>query len=314
MALSIFSFINSGVTSMQDRYTQQVLVEKRYSRRNIRGLVKADVNPEHLVFLNITQLIYNYRMGAFGYYQSKADRVMALQGKLTNEEIASELLAVLLPIQEVSPIQSLASQIGLALGYDNILDGVKTGAELIAVCEQSGAYTIYKHTDELNETGTLSVRSNFKLDDATADLIAKTKYLPPMLCEPNDWTNNKNGGALQGSGSCILGSMNHHNGDQSLDVLNILQHIPWQLNELVDYVEKSNKELDTHDKLTQFELMKNQSTVVYNELMDGGNQFYFEWNNDSRGRMYSQGYHLHLQSTQYKKAILDFYDEELITG
>jgi len=253
-------------------------------------------------------------MGAHGYYQSKADRVMALQGKLTNEEIATELLAVLLPIQEVSPIQSLASQLGMALGYDNILDSVKTGSELIAVCEKSGAYTIYKHTDELNETGTLSVRSNFKLDDKTADLIAKTKYLPPMVCEPNDWIDNSNGGYLQGSGSCILGAMNHNQGEQSLDVLNILQHIPWQLNEIVDYVEKSNKALDTHDKLTQFELMKNQSTVVYNELMNGGNQFYLTWKNDSRGRMYSQGYHCHLQATQYKKAILDFYNEELIEG
>jgi len=314
MALFIFSFTNSGVTPMLSRHEQQTNIELVYSRKNIRKLVKEDVNPEHPVFLDICRLIYEYRDNIYKYYTSKAVRVMELDGKISNEEIATELLAVLLPIQEVSPIQSLASQIGLALGYDNILDGVKTGAELIAVCEHSGAYTIYRHTDELNETGTLSVRSNFKLDDATADLIAKTKFLPPMLCEPNDWTNNTNGGALQGSGSCILGGMNHHNGDQSLDVLNMLQHIPWQLNELVDYVEKSNKELDTHDKLTQFELMKNQSTVVYNELMDGGNQFYFEWNNDSRGRMYSQGYHLHLQSTQYKKAILDFYDEELITG
>jgi len=108
--------------------------------------------------------------------------------------------------------------------------------------------------------------------------------------------------------------MNHHEGNQSLDVLNILQHIPWQLNEIVDYVEKSNKDLDTHDKLTQFNMMKDQSTVVYNELMDCGNQFYFTWKNDSRGRMYSQGYHCHLQATQYKKAILDFFKEELITG
>lgn len=298
---------------MLTRQEQQANVEAVYSRKNIRGLVKADVNPDHPVFKDICLHIAKYLMDAHSYYDSKRIRVLHLA--LTPiEDIALELLAVLLPIQEVSPIQSLASQLGAHFKYDNLLDGVKTGAELIAVCEQSGAYTIYKHTDELNETGTLSVRSNFKLDDSTASIIAKTKYLPPMLCVPNDWTNNQNGGALQGSGSCILGSMNHHNDNQSLDVLNMLQHIPWQLNEMVDYVEKSNKALDTHDKLTQFELMKNQSTVVYNELMDGGNQFYLEWNNDSRGRMYSQGYHCHLQATQYKKAILDFYDEELIEG
>jgi hypothetical protein len=297
---------------MLTKHEQQANVEQVYSRKNIRGLVREDVNPEHAVYKDICLRIAQYMMAAYTYYDSKKERVLQL-AEIQVEDIATELLAVVLPIQEVSPIQSLASQLGLFLGYDNIMDGVKTGAELIAVCEQSGAYTIYKHTDELNETGTLSVRSNFKLDDKTADLIAKTKYLPPMLCKPNDWQEgNKNGGALQGSGSCILGSMNHHNGNQSLDVLNILQDIPWQLNEMVDYVEKSNKDLDTHDKLTQFELMKNQSTIVYNELMDGGNRFHFSWKNDSRGRMYSQGYHCHLQGPSYKKAILDFYEEELI--
>lgn len=295
---------------MLPKQEQQANVEQTYSRKNIRELVRADVNPDHPIFLNICECINKYRMNATSYYSSKFERVGSL--KQTNEEIALELLSVLLPIQEVSPIQSLSSQLGLFLGYDKILDGIKTAAELIAVCEKSGAYTIYKHTDEVNETGTLSVRSNFKLDDQTAGLISKTKYLPPMLCEPNEWLDNANGGYLQGSGSCILGSMNHHNGNQSLDVLNILQAIPWQINEIVDYVEKANKDLDTHDKVTQFELMKNQSTVVYNELMNQGNQFYFTWKNDSRGRMYSQGYHCHLQATQYKKAILDFYKEELI--
>lgn len=297
---------------MLSKHEQQANVEQVYSRKNIRGLVRENVNPDHPVFLDICGRINNYRLAADSYYDTKQTRVRHLDGKFTNEDIALELLAVLLPIQEVSPIQALASQLGIYLSYDALLDGVKTGAELIAICEQSGAYTIYKHTDELNETGTLSVRSNFKLDDKTADLIAKTKFLPPMLCKPNDWTNNRNGGYLQGSGSCILGIMNHHEGNQSLDVLNMLQAIPWQLNELIDYVEKSNKDLDTHEKLTQFELMKNQSTIVYNELMDSGNRFHFGWKNDSRGRMYSQGYHCHLQATQYKKAILDFYDEELI--
>ena len=296
---------------MLSKQEQQANVELIYSRKNIRGLVKEDVNPEHPVFMDICSHIAAYLLSTVSYYDSKKERVLKI-AHIPIEDIATELLAVLLPIQEVSPIQSLASQLGLFFEYDNLLDGVKTGAELIAVCEQSGAYTIYKHTDELNETGTLSVRSNFKLDDKTADLIAKTKFLPPMVCKPNDWLSNTDGGYLQGSGSCILGAMNHHNGEQSLDVLNILQDIPWQLNEMVDYVEKSNKDLDTHDKLTQFELMKNQSTIVYNELMDGGNQFYFSWKNDSRGRMYSQGYHAHLQSTSYKKSILDFYQEELI--
>ena len=45
-----------------------------------------------------------------------------------------------------------------------------------------------------------------------------------------------------------------------------------------------------------------------------GNKFYFTWKFDSRGRMYSQGYHCNLQATEYKKAILNFSHEELING
>lgn len=295
---------------MDYKLEQQAEIETVYSRKNIHDLIKSDVNEDHPIVEHMATLIGEYRESVDSYYKSKQDRVKAL--KLTNKELAIEIFTVILPVLIVSPIQSLATLLGGKLGYSELLDGVKTAAELIAVTEPAKAFTIYHSTDELNDTGTLSVRSNFRLDDSTADLIARTKYLPPMICKPVNWITNTGGGYLQGSGSCILGRLNHHAENQSLDVLNILQDIPWQLNEMVDYIECPNKELDTHDKTVQFNMMRDQSTIVYQDLMKQGNQFYFVWKNDSRGRMYSQGYHLHLQSTQYKKAILDFFDEELI--
>jgi len=158
----------------------------------------------------------------------------------------------------------------------------------------------------------MGIMANYSLDDDTAAFINQTKYLPPMICKPVPWDDNSNGGHLQGSSSILLGHLNHHEDNQAVDVINILQNIGWSLNEMVDYVEKPSKPLDTNDKINQFKLLQEESLEVYEELMHNGNEFYFVWKFDKRGRMYSQGYHCNLQSTEYKKAILNFSKEELI--
>jgi len=287
---------------------EQKEIEQQYSRKNIRTRVMMDINPEHEVFKAMVKEITKYRSG--NYYISKQERISKLV--LTSQDIASELLTVILPIKEVSPVQSLATQLGAQLGFTQLLDAVKTAAELIAVCEISKAYTIYHSGDFENRTGTLGVRPNFSLEDHTADFITQTKYLPPMITPPVEWKDNGHGGYLEGTGSVILGSVNHHNEQQSLDVINILQNISWSLNGVVDYVETPNKELDSHDKKLQFLDMIGESTQVYTDLMNQGNKFYFVWKYDKRGRMYSQGYHCNLQGTEYKKAILNFAKQELI--
>ena len=45
----------------------------------------------------------------------------------------------------------------------------------------------------------------------------------------------------------------------------------------------------------------------------GLNPFYFCWQNDSRGRIYSHGYHVNFQAAEYKKACLSFNKFEVLT-
>jgi hypothetical protein len=283
-------------------------IELKYSRKHIRARIKEDVNPEHDVFQSMVKEVTKYRSGQ--YYPQKQKRVNAIQ--LTSHEIVSELLAVVLPIKEVSPIQAVAALLGKHLGFDKLLDSIKTAAEIIAVCEKTKIYDIYHSQDFENETGTLGIRPNYSLNKDTLDYINQTKYLPPMIETPKDWTSNTNGGNFIGSGSIILGSINHHDYPQSLDVINQLQKIEWSLCPMVDFKEKAKKPLDTHDKKIQFNQLESESTKVYEELIEQGNKFYFVWKYDSRGRMYSQGYHCNLQSTEYKKSILEFNKKELI--
>lgn len=286
----------------------QLNIEDKYSRKNIRSIVQQDIDSNHQIFNDMVQAIDIYLNGK--YYTSKQARIAALTMSAT--ELAEEILIYVLPIDEISPIQATATQIAQQLGYEILLDGVKTAAELLAICEISGVYTIYHASAHNNKTGTLAIRPNYSLEPHTETFIKQTKYLPPMVCNPSPWTGNNHGGYLRGSGSVILGHLNHHPDKQALDVINILQSIGWSLNDMVDYEEETKKDLDTAQKQEQFKYMTEESLVVYKELQEHGNKFYFVWKYDKRGRMYSQGYHCNLQGTEYKKAILNFTKEELI--
>ena len=54
------------------------------------------------------------------------------------------------------------------------------------------------------------------------------------------------------------------------------------------------------------------SRKVYQELLSYGNSFYLNWRFDKRGRMYSQGHEVNIQSTSYKKALINLTKREII--
>jgi hypothetical protein len=134
-----------------------------------------------------------------------------------------------------------------------------------------------------------------------------------MVCKPRKWKHNAGGGYLNNTESVILGAMNHHEKKQALSSINILQEIPWELDKfMLKFEEEPNKELDTEEKVMQFQQFKEESREIYNKMLARGNKFYFQWNKDKRGREYCKGYHITLQGTQYKKAILSFADKEVM--
>lgn len=295
---------------------KQRLIEDKHSRKNIRRHVLQDIDSSSEVFQKCGQCLNEYFSHTDKYYCSKEARVeqLATHPELTWEDIITELFIAVLPIEEVSPIQAVAAQLGGRLGFEHILDAVKTASEIIAVCEKARLYTIYHSTDVENDTGTLGIRPNFGLNDDTLHFIKETMYLPPMVCRPNKWHSNVDGGYLEGSGSVILGAINHHEKQQDLDSINIIQNIPWELNDVIlELEELPNKPLDTQEKIDQFEIFKYESESVYAAIKATGNEFYFVWKYCKRGRMYCQGYHINLHGTQYKKAVIQFKNKELLT-
>jgi len=159
------------------------------------------------------------------------------------------------------------------------------------------------------------VKANFSLEEKTKQFIANTKYLPPMLVPPREITSNRSCGYLTKTESVILGKMNHHDKPLALDVLNISNNIALSLDRsMLRFHEKSKKPLDSLEKIDNHRRMVNSSKVVYKELIEQGNKFFLTWRPDKRGRVYSQGYHVNLQSTSYKKALINLHEKHLITG
>lgn len=121
--------------------------------------------------------------------------------------------------------------------------------------------------------------------------------------------------------SLVLGRGNDINQQINKDVINILQSVAWELNEdilddLHDVLKPADEPLtafELKDRREAFRVRDIETSNVIQYLLDNGNKFYFGWKYDKRGRSYSQGYHINPQGNQYRKAMLQFADKEVLT-
>ena len=185
-------------------------------------------------------------------------------------------------------------------------------AEITAVLCATDAFDIEK----ANKMASLMVVSNIPLSERLVTFIEESQFLPPMVCEPLELTHNYSSGYLTHNDSLILGTGNHHDGDICLDVLNTMNKVALKLDtEFLSQVEEEPTfDLDTQDKLDQWNKFKEQSYMMYSLLASQGNQFYLTHKVDKRGRIYCHGYRISTQGTSFKKASLEFAKEELVTG
>lgn len=295
-------------------YMEQVINEGKFSRKNIRKHIIKDIIKTPLFedkFEKCVELIIKYCNKS--YYNSKNKRLRILKQNMCPRNIAAELLIATIPIKTITPIQGVAAKLGTIFGFDNIFEGVQTAAEIIAVCASVDLYDLFSPGSADNEY--LSIKSCYSLEEETLQFMANTKYLPPMMVRPNEITCNNDSGYLTiETDSLILGTGNHHQEKLPLDVINIMNSTCLSLDEhMLELEETSKKPLDTAEKLENFNRMKISSRRVYDDLMKQGNKFYNCHKVDKRLRLYSQGYHVHIQSTSYKKSLINLHKKELIT-
>ena len=295
----------------------QVVNEDKYAKREINGRIWKDLNEcKNLapVFNKLKAEILGYKAKYKHYWPSKKERCFIL-GQYNNTPDIMIYIAV--GVMKASrgkpaPIQGVVEYVARRLeGFSNHMDAVRTASELIAVGALSDMYDTISARN--SETGSLMIKSRWTLDASTDEYIADTMYLPPMLCPPNDITTNTNSGYLNPMAeSVVLKAHNHHNEPLALDAINIANNVAFELDNFIldNFEETSAKPLDNMEKLRNFQLLKNSSKRVYNMLKQQGNLFWFSWRFDKRGRMYSQGYHVNIQSTEYKKALISLARKE----
>lgn len=286
--------------------------ESRYNRKHIDGYIREALKNSPDMQAKILQgieLIESYKAGQ--YYTSKMVRIAQLKG-LDVRELITDIFVGVAYFQREELFTSVTAQMAGRLRFSDKTEAITTVAEIMAVLCQTDAYDICK----ANRMASLMVISRIPLDEQLITFIEESQYLPPMVCEPLELMNNFSSGYLSHNDSLILGSGNHHDGDICLDVLNLINKVALQLDTqfLSSVEEEPTFDLDTPEKIAQWNRFKKQSYLFYSLIANQGNQFYLTNKVDKRGRIYAQGYHISTQGTAFKKAAIELTHEEIIEG
>jgi hypothetical protein len=147
----------------------------------------------------------------------------------------------------------------------------------------------------------------------TYEWINDTLFNPPLIEPPLTVKDNYHCGYHTISEPLILGNMTMHDQPQDYEAINILNKIAWVLDEeVLKEPEVPSKPITDPLEHQTFSDMANDSQFVYRILAD--RPFWIAWQYDTRGRMYSHGYHVNFQSFEYKKALLSFNKYEYLSG
>lgn len=244
-------------------------------------------------------------------YRSKQQRAVVIDN-LDIPTLVQDIIVLSLYVQEPEPLINTVGNLADRLGWSVHREALVASGELLAVLAQTNLYKLTKESAESQ----IYIESNVSLPQELIDFTQQAGYLPPMVYPPNLIHNNFQSGYLSIKDSVILKRYNQHSGCVSLDTLNSKNAVPLKFYyPMVSTVPeiKSKKSESLEDQIA-WEKMSHQTLKITQMLISQGNRFYMLHKVDKRGRMYAQGYHINSQGTGYKKAVLDFAEEEVILG
>ena len=304
---------------------KQEWLEYTYSKKHISNLILDDLQNNLEVVKLIEDTVSKLTEWAYSpsKYQSKDDRKSALIDKYTARDGLDltnlvEKVLVLVTLKLDMVLQELI----MACTIDDLDERNKIilSAEVIAICAENNLFDIEK------EGVFWYASAKYEVDSNVREHINQTTYLPPLIIPPNPITNNTDTPYYTyESESMILGhSLNYHNKDICLDVINIQNNVPLALSRSFmaiyeepepDHAAKSDKPLTKRQiRLAEKQWQRYESQCqFFNELLSGfGNRIYLGNKVDKRGRLYASGYHISPQGNSYRKAVLELADAEMI--
>lgn len=146
--------------------------------------------------------------------------------------------------------------------------------------------------------------------DAKVQLITRMgAHSLPMIEKPDEWKVGHSGGYQLTNSKCTLNKGEAEQPQECLDVLNTLQANTYRLTDNAELQELQNyvytKQLIKYPEHFANEITKHVTTtagILFDTFKN--REFHFEWKFDFRGRLYSTGYDINLQSDKYRKGII----------
>lgn len=317
------------------RYLLQEKIEKTFSKKFITAQAVDDLlscesivaKLNHGVECLNTWLLQDHLI-------DKELRLLALL-ELDKCELVQQVIACIsLECQKPMKLVSIASLCARHLNMADKVEAVHTMAEVIAVLAETDLFDVKK-----TKEGWI-VLSRVGLDAEVTQYADNALYLPPLIIKPRKVRHNRDSGYITQRGeSLILGFYeNHHDDNICLDVLNILNSNEYELD--IEFIKQYKEEatevtieqlqenarikdkvltdIDAQKKLKEirdnWDKYQEQGAFLQHLMIHHGNSFYLCNKVDKRGRIYSSGYHVNVQGSSFKKAMVNFKHHEIPTG
>ena len=254
-------------------------------------------------------------------------RLLAVRDLDIKELVLQVTACISLECQKPMKLVSVASLCARHLNMSDKVEAIHTMAEIIAVLGETDLW------DNKKTREGWIVISRVELDTEVTQYADNALYLPPLIIKPRKVRHNRDSGYITQRGeSLILGFYeNHHDDNICLDVLNTLNSNEYELD--TDFINQYEEQWHREELSQQeYEELSHADREIYNMdeknwkkfqeqgkffqtlMVHHGNSFYLCNKVDKRGRIYSSGYHVNVQGSSFKKAMVNFKHHEIPTG
>ncbi|TKW65190.1 MAG: hypothetical protein DI616_15800 [Paracoccus denitrificans] len=231
---------------------------------------------------------------------------------MDTRELVERIIVASMHAQHAELFTGFCAKLAGTLKMDDKVDSIMTISEMIAMISGVGLFELIKY----DKFSSIYIESRIELSHELEQYISNCSYLPPLVHKPENMKNNRDTPYHTiGAKSVILNS-GHHEGDVCLDFIDRMQQTPLCLHTefLCRVEEEPNSDMSAVDKQNMWLAMKVRSHEHYKLMVMQGNRFYLGFQLDRRGRAYATGYHISVQGSPYKKAMVEFANKEMVTG
>lgn len=310
------------------RYLLQEKIEKTFSKKFITAAAVDDLLTCESIVNKLNRGVeYVNTWLNKGHDIDRELRLLAVRELDIKELVMQVVACISLECQKPMKLVSVASLCARHLGMSDKVEAIHTMAEIIAVLGETDLFD-NKKTKE----GWIVI-SRVELDSEVTQYADNALYLPPLIIKPRKVRSNRDSGYITQRGeSLILGFYeNHHDDNICLDVLNILNSNEYELD--TDFINQYEEQWHREELSQQeYEELSHADREIYNMdeknwkkfqeqgkffqtlMIHHGNSFYLCNKVDKRGRIYSSGYHVNVQGSSFKKAMVNFKHHEIPTG